>query len=73
MKTRPQTAWVAVVKPQYADKSESDRLNRGYWLGTTRKQLLANVKENALYPHEWTAVRVHLTPAPRAGKKGKKP
>lgn len=72
MKPRPQTAWVAVVKKCYADKSELDSLSSGYWLGATRKRLLANVQQNALYPHEWTPVRVTLTPAKPAKKqKGK--
>jgi hypothetical protein len=67
VKTRPQTAWVAVVKPQYADKAESKNLRGFPWLGRNRAELMLHVNEHALYPHEFTAVRVHLTPATRAG------
>ncbi len=72
MKKKKQYAWVAVVKAQYADRLEAERLTRGYWLGMTRTQLMASVNANALYPHEWTARRVILTPAPKTKKRSSK-
>ena len=64
MKTRKQTAWVAV------SKSDPDFLTAGYWIAATKEDLMKDVQRYACFPNDWTARRVTLTPATQ--KKGKK-